>query len=349
MRAVREHVGWGRAAALAPLGLWWGWSIVSVVRSDWGLSPALPYLLCPLVLLAGVWLGGVVARHPDSVAVRVALVIAGLILVIGVVMVTEPGKGPTGYANANAALAVQFVAICGLGLLSTARERRGGVLVALALGVLAVALNRSTAGTAVALPIFTVVALVAWLRPQRRWWTAMSVAVGAAVVGFAGWVILRAAESTPFPDWAVRAFDPARERLWQDAVQVWADKPLTGAGPGSFAQSSVLAMDPDTMAAHSSILQIGAETGWVGVTLLTAMVLAAMLWATRGRTPQAVIAVTAVAALLVHSMADHLLEFGSVVLAVGIVIGWAGATGRRRQDADSEELDVTKGERPVLG
>lgn len=349
MRAVREHVGWGGAAALAPLALWWGWSVVAVVRSGWGLSPALPYLLCPLVLLAGVCLGGVVARHADSVAVRVALVIAGLILVIGVVMVTEPGKGPTGYANANAALAVQFVAICGLALLSTARERRRGVLVALALGVVAVALNRSTAGTAVALPVFTVVALAVWLRPARRWWTAMSVAVGALAVGFAGWVILRAAESTPFPEWAVRAFDPVRERLWQDAAQLWSERPLTGSGFGSFAERTVFSLDPDTMAAHSSILQVGAETGWVGVTLLAAMVLAAMLWAARGSTPHAVIAVAAVAALLVHSMADHLLEFGSVVLAVGIVIGWAGATGRRRHDGDSEELDVTEGESPGLG
>src|SRR5690606_21183852 len=87
-----------------------------------------------------------------------------------------------------------------------------------------------------------------------------------------------------------------------------------------------LSVHPDTAAAHSSVLQIGAETGGIGVALFGLIALSRVLVAARGRSPQAVIAIAGLTALLVHSYADHLLEFAPVVIAAGAVLGWTAAT-----------------------
>ena len=78
---------------------------------------------------------------------------------------------------------------------------------------------------------------------------------------------------------------------------------------------------------------MGAETGWVGVTLLALIVLGGLLWAAQGRAPYAVVGAAAWTALIVHSLTDHLLEYGFVVLAAGAVVGWAGASRSDERDA----------------
>ena len=79
-----------------------------------------------------------------------------------------------------------------------------------------------------------------------------------------------------------------------------------------------------------------------GVGFLGLATLAGLLWAARGRAPYAVIAAAGWTALLLHSLIDHLLEFAPVVLAAGLLLGWAATTAR------SEQLDVPEGEPPVL-
>lgn len=343
MKPVRHLIGGPEAAALTLVGLWALWSLVSMVRSDWDVAAALPYLLCPVMLVLGVVAGPPLARTADSSGMRVALVVVAGAMVLGALLVSEPGKAPLGYPNANAALAVQLVGLSGLALLSTPRRRRRPVIVALLLLVAAVGLNRSAAAVAVLVPVAAVVAVMVWRRPTRMWWSVVAVGAGAASAAGAAVVIVRAATAPEFPPWAVAAFDPVREQLWQDAVSLWHLSPVTGSGPGSFRQATSLSADPDTMSAHSSVLQIGSETGWVGVALLGLVSLGGLLWAARGRPAEAVIGSAAWTALLVHSTADHLLEFGSVVLLAGMVTGWAGATRR------SEQLDVTEGEGPLPG
>lgn len=343
MRPVRSPVGWPEFGALTLLALWALWSLVSTIRSDWGWAAALPYLLCPFVLVVGATAGAALSRVADAPGLRLGLVVAAVAMVLGVLLVREPGKGPLGYPNANAALAVQLVGLTGLALLSTPRGRRRPLVAALVLSVAAVGLNRSAAGVAVVVPVAVVVALVVCLRPTRVWWSVLAVVVGAASAVAAAVVIARAAMEPVFPDWAVRAFDPVREQLWHDAVALWAVDPRVGSGPGSFSDATALSVDADTMAAHSSVLQVGAETGWIGVAFLGLAGLVGLLWAARGRPAAAVIGTTAWTALLVHSTADHLIEFGWVVLLAGAVIGWAGATRR------SEELDVAERESPFAG
>lgn len=81
--------------------------------------------------------------------------------------------------------------------------------------------------------------------------------------------------------------------------------------------------DSDTVAAHSVVMQIGAETGWVGVALFAALCIWSVVYLKDSPPADAVIAATTVAVLLVHAQVDHVLDFGPVVLALGIVLGWA--------------------------
>ncbi|MFC7488066.1 O-antigen ligase family protein [Knoellia sp. CPCC 206453] len=330
-------------AGLVLLAAWITWSAVVGLRLDQGFSLTSPYLVAPIALVLGVAGGQALARYAGDSRLHLALALAGVVLVLGVLLTKEPGKEPLGYANANAALAVQLVAMCGLGLLSTPRGRRGSLLAALGLAVVAVALNRSAAGVAVCLPLVLVIGGVCWRKPVHRWW---SVVLGTLIAVGGAAFILRLAQGPTFPSWARGTFDTVREQLWHDAVALWERRPITGSGPGSFRDATALSNDPDTSTAHSSVLQIGAETGWVGVTLFGLVGFAGLLWAARGKAPQAVVAAVAWTALLVHSYADHLLEFAPVVLTAGVVLGWAAASIRSGQ-ADSEELDVSEGERPV--
>ena len=344
MRPVRSLVGWPGVAASGLLALWVSWSLSTTVRSDWGWAPALPYVLCPLVLALGVGAGAALRARSDSPGLRIALTVVACALVLGVLLVEEPGKAPLGYPNANAAVAVQVLALAGLALLSTPHGRRRGLVAACGLCLVAVALNRSAAGVIVAVPVAVVVALVVWRRPTSRWWSSLAVVAGAGATATAAALIVRAAQASTFPRWAATAFDPVRERLWQDAVSLWRLHPLTGSGPGSFSDATALSADPDTMSAHSSVLQVGSETGWVGVGFLTLVGFTGLLWVARGRVAEAVIGGAAWTALLVHSTADHLIEFGPVVALAGAVLGWAGAS---RANRVSEELDVAEGEGPL--
>lgn len=361
MHRLWRRVGWPGALTLAVLGSWMLWSLAGALRADLGLRPVLPYLLCPPVLVAGVVAGAALRRHALSPAVPVALLVTSAALVLGAVLVVEPGKAPLGYPNANAALGVQLAALAGLALLArrpgaagdapgASGTRRGPdrsshalIVAATLLSASAVVLNRSAAGVAVVVPVLLAVGLVARLRPTAMWWRLAATAWGAIACAAAGTLIGQAARAPSFPSWAVAAFDPVREQLWHDAVALWEAQPLSGSGPGSFARATSLSRDPDTLAAHSSVLQLGAETGWVGVGFLALTVLVGLLWVARGRAPEAVVGAAAWSALVVHSTADHLLEFGPVVLVAGAVVGWAASTRRL------EELDVAEGQRPLTG
>ena len=196
----------------------------------------------------------------------------------------------------------------------------------------------SRAGTAVALAVLAAIGLALWRRVRRRWW---GIAVGAVslVAGASG--IFRLAAQAEWPSWATVAFDETRRRLWSDSLELWGRHPAIGAGPGSFKEFTPLGVDTDTQAAHSSVLQVGAETGLVGVFLFAALIAVGFAIAAQGTAPSALVAVAAWSALGVHSFVDHLLEFPLIVLAAGMVLGWAGA---RRL----EQLDVGERERPIL-
>jgi hypothetical protein len=341
VRRLLDGLGWPERGALALLLAWVAWAGgVGVAAGH--LLPPTAYVLAPLALVIGVVMGRLVAERARPSDVQGTLLVVATILFLGVVSSPEPGKAPLVYPNANAALAVQVIGLCGLALLGTNPRSRPRLVVVTAalIATAAVVANASTGALAVALPLLAVIAVATWGRVRRRWWAVLG---GAAVILVVAGQVVRLADLADWPGWASAAIDSTRRSLWRDATALWSRHPAVGSGPGSFARFSPLAEDPDTSAAHSSVLQVGAETGWVGVAIVGLVVLAGLLWAARGTARYAVVAAAAWTALVVQSLTDHLLDFPPVVLAAGLVLGWAAATGR------SEELDVAEGERPGPG
>ena len=336
MAPLRSRPTRWEAAAVGLLIVWVTWVWVAGLLAGRPLSLGSPYVVAPVALVAGVALGRTVAGRRRPGVAAAGLVIVTAVLLLAVLSTEGPAKRPIGYANANAALAVQLIGLCGLAMLGAHRPRRL-VLWATTAGALAVvAANASKAALAVAVPLVAVVALMSWRPARRARWVIVASALAMATVAVG---VVRLAAREQWPPAVVTALDPARQALWSDALSLWAAHPVPGAGPGAFAEYSRLGGDTDTASAHSSILQVGAETGAVGVVLFAVVILAGLLWAARGDAPDARVAAVAWTALVVHSFTDHLLEFVPVVLAAGITIGWAAATR-------SEELDVTKGEGP---
>jgi len=319
-----------------------GWAVFAAALEGRALSPTSPYVVAPLALAVGVAIGRLAAPYVGHRASALTLLGTTTYLLLAVLWTAGPAKGPLAYANANAALAVQLIALSGLVMTRTTGRWRAVAAVSALVALAVVDANASKAGLAVAVPLLAVVALGTW-RPARRrstMWIALLAA--AATVASAAAAVGVLAYRPTWPSWALSAFDPARKTLWHDALGLWARHPVSGAGPGSYEQLSTLGRDPDTAAAHSSVLQVGAETGTIGVALFAAIVLAGLLLVRRSTPSDAVIAAGAWTALLVHSFADHLLDFAPVVLAAGIVLGLATASQR------SEQLDVPEGERPLV-
>lgn len=339
MRRLLDTVGWPERAALALLALWVGWSWVAALLANRMPSLTSPYVLSPVVLVASVTLGHLVATRLRRDVVVAGLIIVTTVLFLGVIWTEGPAKRPTAYANANAAVAVQVIGLAGLAMLGSDRVRRVILWLTVAGALAVIAANASKAALVVAVPLLVAIAFMVWRPATRAGW---AVLVGSVSIVLSAWAVVHLAARDQWPPGVLRALDPARQSLWSDALSLWATHPVSGGGPGSLAEYSTLGGDPDTASAHSSLLQIGAETGLVGAALFGLIVVGGLLWAARGGAPHAVVAAAAWTALIVHSLSDHLLEYAVVVLAAGLTLGWACATR-------SEELDVTEGERPVPG
>lgn len=325
------------ARALPLLGavlVWWTWTCALHPGPE-GFPGVLlsPYAVAPLALLVGLLLGRRMAdRRALSGWVGPALCV---VLYLGVCWSVEPAKAPLSYANANAALAVQVLALCAIcGSRSTWAGR--WVPTAAALGCVAVAIaNDSRLGSVVAVGVLTC-ALLALFRPPRRRWPIV-VAALASVAGAAyglWWLVTLALR----PSWSRLIADPIRWRLWHDALALWDRNPRLGSGPGSFARFSPLAADPDTSSAHSLLMQVGAETGWVGLALLSAIWLGGLVLAASGPARVAMPAVAAWTALAGHALFDHLVDFPPVMMAAGMVLGCAAWTSRRSHPDSPADL-----------
>ena len=325
-------------SALA-LGVLWAGAVTVLGGRE--LAEAGRYLAAPAVLAGGVLLGrfvglGVEARSGAIRAASVLLLPAWLCLLAAGVL------GSSLYANAQAAVGLQIVALAALLLTSVLRgepdERPRGLLLAgsVLLAVLAALLGMVLAGRAQAafllVIVMVVLAVLALARPalvRRR----VSAGLGTAAIGAALAVVLALASLTAWPRWLgdQHSLSFARQLLWKDAVELWGSHPLVGGGPGSFYDSSPIARsEPHLYAAHSSVLQAGSELGTPAALLLLAVLVLGVLLAARADRTRALIGVAAWSALAVHSMIDHLYEFPMVVLLAGIVIGWAGARPVRR-------------------
>lgn len=330
----------GVLAAL--LGAWLLWALLATVLTGRTIGDGAEYAALPVVLGAGLVLGRLCARWAGGFVLSAATTALAL-----AVLVTPF------YANAQAAVGVQLVALSGL-LLSAAlagrpvaslgggrrRSTTAAVVLPVLTGVLGVLLAaRAEAASILVVAVAALVALaLALARPVGVSRVVSVVSVGMGLVGVAGAlvVVIVLARLPVWPQWLEEddSLSWARQLLWRDALELWGEHPVVGAGPGSFVEhSDVARSEPHLYAVHSSVLQVGAELGAVGAVLFLAVLVAGAAVAAQGDRARALIGVGAWCALAVHSMIDHLYEFPVVVVLAGVVIGWAGASARRGRDA----------------
>lgn len=305
------------------------WAIASMAWSGGQVSTVSPYLVAPPLLAVGVMVGRWQAASPRQWVAPAAAAVLGLAVLFAVPF----------YANAQAALGVQMVALAGLVLVDgrvdghrAGRQDSRDSLAALSVGVGALGVllaARSQAASVLVLLVVLVAALTMQRRTQPSRHTETGVALLAIGLGAISVVVLGSLTRWPATLNAGKGLSSVRHELWSDALALWRQNPVLGGGPDSFVEHSrIAASRVDLAPAHSSILQVGAELGSVGAVLFLAILAAGTAVAAQRGGPRAVIAVTAWSALAVHSMIDHLYEFPLVTLAAGFVIGWASRPGK---------------------
>lgn len=329
-RALRRGGAGDRYLVLA-LAAWVGWVLYSMLWAGAAFGALLPYLSFPAALLGGVLAGRWLSQRETGPVLPAALAGAA-----GIVLLAIPF-----YANAQAAWGLQLLAWAGLLALREPEGEPGPLRSrwsTAALGMLALAgvllVSRAQATSVLVAPFaLLVLAAVAVKNAPQRLPVGL---LGLSTVGAAAVTIISLASLPAWPEAlnAGRSLSSTRHRLWTDALELWQANPVTGAGPGAFLAHSELAASNSMLErAHSSILQVGAEFGSIGVILFLGILVAGAAVALQGREPAALIAVAAWCALAIHSMIDHLYEYPLVVLTAGIVLGVAG----RRVERDPDE------------
>lgn len=312
--------------------IWMAWVVVSLAWNGLDLVPLLPYLGFGFFIACG----GIVGRILRGV--RPGLLLPALVAMgAGVVLAAVHF-----YANAQAAWGLQLLALAGVIAVAwrTAVETdrvRSSVPIGLGLAALLAVLlvSRAQATTILVLPLSFIVLWTLQPRavPARR----VALLVGLGLIGVSALVVIGLGSLSTWPQQlnASGSLSSVRHQLWADALELWRSHPVLGAGPGAFVEHSPLASSrPDLHRAHSSILQIGAELGAVGVILFLCVLGAGALSALQGRDRAGLIAVSAWSALGIHSMIDHLYEYPIVTLTAGIVLGFAGWQPHGNRPAD---------------
>ena len=358
------------AVGLGVVGLWCAWVVASTVLAGRPPALALPYTVPALVAVAGVALGRWTAAHATRWWVPAAILGIALLFALGWLVTPTPGKLPTRYANANAAVGVQLVALSCLAWLGRRHRpqrldvtpdppaersdvtpaRRASPLrrlaawlapAALLASLLVVAVNASRAASVVAVPVLLLCLLAVALRGGP--WRWLTVTAGAAAMAAAAYAQVTLARQSTWPDAVVAALSRVRKQLWSEALGLWSRHRVTGGGAGSFREINKLSQDPDLAAAHSSVLQVGSEFGFVGLAIFAAFLLVGLLLASRGDRATALIATSAWAGLAVHSTIDHLYEFVAVSLTAALVLGWAGSSAHAVTRSVAGDADPSEG------
>lgn len=308
-----------------------GWTAYSAVAT--GGDPA-PFAALALGSGAAMLLGRLLSsRRPWlTPALIVAASVSVAVFSRSTLLSSSPVGGPLGYANAKAAFFVQAAAAA-LMLAATAPGPISRVIGALAFPALGIVAPVSGSAAASAVLLLPLAGLAGGFgsRVARLLTAGFAVLV---VISLAASVVLAARFSREGPEGAIDRFaqniiDRRRVALWNDAVVLIAKHPLTGVGPGRFAQSRTTAPgDPDARWAHHEFLEQGAETGLPGVLLVLSVFVAGFGWLRLRADAVATVAAGAFAALGIHACLDYVLHFPLVPLAAAGLLG-AASTRRR--------------------
>lgn len=355
------RVGFGRSGfwLIACVGAWLLWGLASSLITGQHLPPWSPHLVAPVVLvlgcLVGIGLAQCWVQKKPVVTVAVVLAISAYAVPI--------------YANASAAAGALLLGLAFMAYLETKRscEPKVGLDLddvavqgerhtkqrILAAGIGAVGFLMcfgSQAVLALAVPLLVLSFLSSRMRRGLPRW--LVVGVGIFLAEMAAIAVLTLGLRDSWPSWlsASDSLSSARHTLWSDALRLWRLNPVIGAGPGTFTESSDLASStPHLAATHSSVLQVGAELGVIGVVLLAAIFIAGILLATRGNRINGLIAGAAWTFLAIHPTIDHLEDFPVVALSAGMVLGWASLGLSPKHAKENQSLTVHRSSYEFLG
>lgn len=272
------------------------------------------------VLIASLAFGFILGRRLSHAQPGPRTVVA--VVGAGLALVSIPAFGGLGYDNANAALAVQATAMVAVALAGRGAPR--GLTAAALIPAFAIAvLTSSWAGGFIALTV-AVAALAPPLSPRAHrvtaglaWTVVLGLAAAQVSLVLSGWQ----------PAVLERPLSWARFVLWSDALDLAAERPLLGHGPGSFADlSSIGTIDPLLTRAHSSVLEVTAELGLVGLAILLAVITAGFVLLARTAGTASLVAIAAWAGLWAHSLVDFVADYPAILLAAGLVVGVASTT-----------------------
>ena len=300
----------------------------------------------PLSML-GLAVGCVALLSLSRVAGRIGVWIAPacLVLVASVIVASHPGVfdarpagGLFGYSNARAAFFVQAAA----GSVVLVALWRPLIPRMITLGTAAIfSLVSFWTGTHAGMIAVAglVVALAASSTRTAR--LAILLSATAFVLTFSASALLAARyESGPSTGVIERIVQRTplhehRVELWHEALTIMLDHPVSGVGPGRFAEVSRLAQeDVDSRYARNEFFQFGAETGFIGLGLLLSLFLWGFLRLLLTPRPNTVTAIAAVAlaALGMHACVDYVLHFPAVPLAAAALVGTGIAAGHGNRD-----------------
>jgi O-antigen ligase/peptidoglycan/xylan/chitin deacetylase (PgdA/CDA1 family) len=295
------------------------WTSFSALRQG---GRPLPLIGTLLGVIAAYELGRAGARRSPSLAPATMLCVAALVLVSSPVanLIGGPGEGSFGYANARAAFFL-VGATAGLMLFPRVTGRLRWVLVGVTVALLMVAPLAGARTATIAAGGVALTALVGARRTIRR--GLLTVWAAAAALVLVGTLWVAAGQSSAR---VVRALDERRVSLWTEALDLMVAHPVTGVGPGRFAEfSTITPEDADAQWAHHDFLQQGAETGVVGLALLGALFAWAYsrLWNAAAPVDQVVLAGGVLGALAIMASTDYVLHFPLIPVSVAGLVGAA--------------------------
>jgi O-antigen ligase len=323
---VRPRRGFTDPVGIAVLACWAIWALIAAAG-----RPARPEgtLLSLLAVTAGYAAGRILGALLPVVAPAIAaVVVLALATIPPSRLSAHPDAPPLGSANADAALLVLAVgAACCAGWAARGRAWRTGLrLIGLGAAVAALALG-SVAGFVAGIAI-TLGSLGAG-RIRRRLPGLAGLALAALLAVGGSYAVAMDALPSGLSTPAAGRLTPSRVELWHEAASLAEHHPLRGIGPDRFAdESTALTSEiPAAESPRSAPLQLAAEQGLPGVTLLAAAYgwLLCALWRSSRPTPVVLTAAVALTALALLATADGVLGYAAVTAAAGYLAGIATA------------------------
>lgn len=291
----------------------------------WSYAPALSFrrLVLQVIVVLSVILPGALATDRDRMLERVLAVIVMAIL-LNFVMVLATPPGPLGhegiYDHKNTLGSMMMFAICLC--LYGAAVRRGALrvvfLACVAMGFVALVQSQSktSLGLAVMMPALTFAA-IAIARPVRL--NVAALVLFAVVFAMAGWFYISALTGYTFADLSMLLFGDTtftgRTIIWEFVLDVISRSPLVGqgyaafwgVGAGSIVDTEAPALVARLQQAHNGFLDVFLETGMIGLFILLALIVAALLSAAKSLDRQPAVcwlAITLVLIVVSHNMLE---------------------------------------------